>query len=144
MEQQQQAQDQGIGSKTIPAVHLHAKAREAGCGIEWSLDFKNPPDNGSKAVVDLPKGSGGHDIVIRLIATQGLDIAFDTSDPIWVSEGNACPPPAGINSDQITLGPCSDTQLRIHDSNSRECVLTYQLNFVGADPLDPMIRNGGT
>ncbi len=143
-----QPQQQNQSSCTVGGeadVRLHAKARKAGSKIEWSLGFKNPPAKGSKAEVKLEKASGGHDIVIRLIPTQGLDISFQTSDPIWVSEDSECPPPPGICTDQITIVDCIDNQLRIHDRNDGSPrSLTYQLNFIGADGLDPMIRNGGT
>jgi hypothetical protein len=142
---QPQQQNQSICTDRLDAgVRLHAKARKAGTKVEWSLDFKNPPAKGSKAEVKLEKASGGHDIVIRLIPTQGLDIRFKTSDPIWVSEKSQCPPPPGVCTDQITIVDCDDNELRIHDcNNGLPRNLTYQLNFVGADGLDPMIRNGG-
>ncbi len=142
-----QPQQQNQSSCTVGGnldVRLHAKARKAGENVDWSLDFKNPPANGSKAQVTLDKASGGCDIIIRLIPTQGLDIGFQTSDPIWVSEGSQCPPPPGIGTDQITIVDCTDNELRIHDLNDGPARdLTYQLNFIGANALDPMIRNGG-
>jgi hypothetical protein len=124
-------------------VQLHAKAREMNGVIEWSLDFANPPATGSKAEVRLGKGSGPHDIVFHLSATHGLNISFDNQNPIWVSEGTQCPPSPGVNSDQIEILDVAHRKLRIRDSNSRECTLIYQLNFIGAEPLDPRIRNGG-
>jgi len=126
-----------------PPMNVHLKARRENGRIEWDVDFKSPPDNG-KVMIDLPNKSGAHDIVFHLVPTQGLNISFNTCDPIWVDENAQCPPPPGINSDQIGVEDCKDRKLTIRDANSgpgRD--LTYQLNFVGVDPCDPVIRNGG-
>lgn len=126
-----------------PPMNIHVKARPEAGGIEWDVDFKGPPDRG-KVTIDLPAESGGHDIVFHLVATQGLDISFNESDPIWVSEGQQCPPSSGINSTQISVSEIKDKKLTIHDKNNGPAVnLVYQLNFVGAPPCDPVIRNGG-
>lgn len=148
-EQMQGSQESGANPQPgppNPPINLFAKAKREGKGVAWDLGFQNPPEQ-SKARVDLPKKSGAHEIVFHLVATQGLDIRFDTADPIWVCETGQCPPPKGINTDQITILSCVANLLRIRDSNDGpERILTYQLNFVGEDasPLDPEIKNGGT
>ena len=121
---------------------LFAKATPVGSGLSWSLGAQNPPQSG-KAIVDVPKGDPGREIVIHLVPTHGLDIQFDTSDPLWATETGQCPPPRGIDTDQLEVVSCTDRKLTLFDSNSRKCVITYQMNFVGAAPFDPEIRNGG-
>lgn len=131
---------------TRPQVRLFAKASREGKATEWKLGFDNPPEQ-SKARVELAAKSGEHEIVFHLVATQGLDISFDKDDPIWVQEGTQCPPGKGIKTDQISVDSCTHNLLRISDRNDGPArILTYQLNFVGADaePLDPEIKNGGT
>lgn len=125
-------------------VNLFAMATRSGKTVDWKLGFQNPPEQ-SKARVDLPAKSGPHEIIVHLVATQGLDIDFDTTDPIWVTESGQCPPPNGVNSDQIIVASCTRNLLRFVDKNDGPArTLTYQLNFTGAPALDPEIRNGGT
>ena len=126
-----------------PVCVLYAKAFRNGKDIDWDLGTQDPPARG-KARVSVPKGSGSQDIHIHLVAANGLKIDFDEADPIWVDEGTACPPPSGSTSDQISIASCSANLLKLHDSNTRACTLTYQLNFIGAGPCDPTISNGGT
>lgn len=126
-----------------PPINLFAKASKSPNGVEWLLDLRNPPVQ-SKARVDLAPHSGEHEIVVHLLATQGLEIGFDTTDPIWVCEGQQCPPPRGINTQQISVLSCTGNKLTLRDKNEGDaCTLTYQLNFTGACALDPEIRNGG-
>ena len=124
-------------------INLFAKASESGGQVVWSLGTHNPPAPG-KASVDIPKGDPGREIVIHLVSTQGLDVTFDRKDPIWATETRQCPPPQPkIDTDQLGVVDCTDRKLTLFDSNSRECVITYQLNFHGAPAFDPEIRNGG-
>lgn len=126
-----------------PVINLFAKATQKNGGLDWDLGFHNPPENG-KAKVDLPANSGEHRIHIHLVPTGGVDVAFNTGDPIWVVEGTTCPPPNGSKSDQVSVKRCTQHLLEIHDKNDgAPRTLTYQLNFVGAAPLDPQIQNGG-
>lgn len=143
MTQRNDANQQSQPKVNNPPTNLHVRAREVNGQIEWDLDDKSPPDQG-KISVDLLPDSGEHEIVIHLVATQGLKIDWKTSDPIWVSEGTACPPPEGICSDQIRDVTCVGNKLSFKDANDgAPRTLTYQLNFVGAGPCDPEIRNGG-
>jgi len=139
----QSSREDNVATKMNPPMNIHVKARPETTGIEWDVDFKGPPAKG-KVTIDLPPQSGDHDIVFHLVATEGLDIDFDTGDPIWVSETQQCPPQSGINSTQISIKDAKKNKLTINDANSGDPVtLTYQLNFVGAPPCDPVIRNGG-
>ena len=139
---QQSASQAEPGSKPNPEIVLHAKPHRVHGDIEWSLDFHSDPPRGAKAEVNLPKDSGSHQIVIHLVAAPG--IRFHATDPIWVVKDGPCPPPAGSTSRQIRVIECLDKKLTLLDVNDgRPCELAYQLNFVGAPPFDPMIRNGG-
>lgn len=107
----------------------------------WALGTSNPPAAGIEDIV-IPKGTQSAQIVFHLLSNGG--IGFDTSDPIWVKMGNACPKNSGI-AQQIELVSCNATTLTVADDNrGNACNLGYQLNFTGADPLDPIIKNGGT
>ncbi len=126
-----------------PNIVLHAKPHKEDGKVEWSLDFKADPPRGSKAEIRLKPCSGSHEIVIHLVKAPG--IRFDTRKPIWVIKDGPCPPPADSTSSQIRVVSCEDKKLVIRDSNDGPaCDLAYQLNFIGAPPFDPMIRNGGS
>lgn len=126
-----------------PVINLYAKPTQKNGNFDWDLGFRNPPENG-KARVNLPANSGQHTIQIHLVPTSGLNVAFNTDDPIWVTEGTTCPPPEGSKSEQISVKRCNEQLLEIHDKNDgAPRILTYQLNFLGAAPLDPQIQNGG-
>lgn len=124
-----------------PPITLYAKATRSNGGVEWALGTENPPSG--KCELDFPKDAPGRQIVIHLVATQGLNIDFDTKDPVWVGE-TGCPPPKNGKSDQLQFVGCDARKLTLYDPNSRECTLYYQMNFTGAEPFDPEIRNGGT
>ena len=127
-----------------PPINMFLKARRENGQVEWDLGGQNPPARG-KAPVDVPKGSGARDIVIHLVPTAGIDATFDTSDPVWLQEGGNCPPRRGNNCpDQIDRITCDRNTLTMHDTNSRACTIIYQMNFNGAGPCDPDIKNGGT
>jgi len=123
-------------------INVHVKARPEGGSIEWDVDFKSPPDPG-KVKIELPRGAGPEEIVFHLVPTHGLDVEFNPDDPIWVSRGDRCPDQRGLDP-QISIAGTSARKLRIHNANSGAgCTLHYQLNFLGADPCDPIIINGG-
>ena len=139
----ERAQEQSSQPRTSnPPVVLHAKLSDVNGTPVWGLGFNPDPPPRTHVEVDLPKGSGGHDVIIHL-AGNAPGVRFNTDDPIWVDESEQCPPGKGSTSEQITDIDCKNRTLTFHDKNSRGCTLTYQLNFIGAEPLDPMIRNGG-
>lgn len=124
---------------------VKVRASLIGGSIDWEVDGIKARD----AKLKLHKGSGAHELDFRLDDDTGLGLAFDTNDPIWVGENIPCPPPRGINSDQISVSACSSANLLTVDENSgRARELRYQLNFVTADGrqemCDPIIENGGT
>lgn len=92
-------------------------------------------------------GSGADfKFVITGAGTQ--NITFANTDPIWVSPDTgtgASPTASGINTNQIIdVTGAGRKVLKFTDINIDPAVdLTYQLNFTGANPLDPIIQNGG-
>lgn len=112
--------------------------------IGWDIDGKKPKDSR----ITLGAGSGKHQLDFRLKDDAEGGLAFNVDDPIWVGEDCPCPPPQGLNTDQIEVVDCSPGKLSVIDSNSgRARELRYQLNFISADgrpaKCDPVITNGG-
>jgi hypothetical protein len=110
-------------------------------------------DNGKKDFKDghiwFAKGSGGHNIQFNLDDSTGLQLSFDSSNPIDVEEGVNCPDVTGITGTQISLNGNSTGQvLTLHDENSGDPVtIGYRLHFNSKDgakyPFDPIIKNDG-
>ena len=123
-----------------PPINMFLKADTQNGQFDWDLGQNNPPPHG-KAPVQVPRGKS-HDIVIHLVGSPG--IAFDTNDPVWVQKGGNCPPAPGNScKDQIDDVQCTPNKLTMHDTNLDRVNLIYQMNFIGAPPCDPEIRNGG-
>lgn len=132
----------GDETAAVGPIVLYAEPSAVAGGVQWRLDFENPPMK-ANVLVDLPHKAPGRDIIFNLVGGCGF-VRFDTDDPIWVHKGQKCPPPDCSKDQQISVKDCSPTKLTIHDKNDGPpCVLTYQLNFIGAEPLDPEIKNGG-
>ena len=134
--------------QTTTKTDLYAQADLVNNAIVWSLDNKNPPKKNSKINLNFGKNTGSQDISVTLLDTTGLGLKF-SSDPLWVSETGGCPPPAGVNSDQIQSVVPAGSLLTFTDTNTKDCNLIYQMNFVDqannpVAPLDPEIKNGGT
>jgi hypothetical protein len=126
-----------------PPINMFLKARRVNGQVEWDLGQSNPPPQG-KAPVDVGKGDGCN-IVIHLVPTPGINATFSISDPVWIQEGGACPPQSGNNCpDQIDSVSCDSNTLTLHDTNTRQCSIIYQMNFDRAPPCDPEIKNGGS
>lgn len=115
----------------------------------WEMDIagqgKGGP-NGYPAAKVAHGSSADFQFVITGPNTQ--NITFATTNPISVSLDDGTgksPATAGINTDQIVdVSGGGSKVLKFKDLNSDPAVnLTYQLNFTGADPLDPIIQNGG-
>lgn len=136
-------QDQATGQETAGqegAGEIRFYVRPA--NGDWDIGPQNPPGKG-KAAIDFKYGDPGKDIVIRLVGAAG-NVKFNTADPVWIEENGTCPPKQGNNCpDQVYKVACTDTVLTLHDTNTRACNIKYQLNFIGAGPCDPDIRNGG-
>jgi len=113
-----------------------------------AIDFEVDGVKAKHSQLKLDKDSGAHAIDFELHDHTGRGLQFDTGDPLWVGEDCPCPPPPGVNSNQLSVTDCRERTLSTIDLNSdqpRE--LRYQLNFVGSDgsreSCDPIIRNGG-
>ena len=112
--------------------------------IAFELDGTKPGSHRLK----LGKGEGAHSIDFQLQDHSGKELRFDTDNPIWAGENCPCPPPQGLNSQQLSVGACDPQILTLVNQNSgapRE--IRYQLNFIAADgsveQCDPIIDNGG-
>ncbi len=112
---------------------------------KWKLkhDGKEGTKPSDYPVIHLKKDDGPHLIVFTI--KNGSGITF-SSDPIWVQEG-VVPPSQKSGSDQIPTWKVRDAgkKLVVFDwnDNAQQTDLAYRLNFNGAGPLDPIIRNGG-
>lgn len=110
-------------------------------------------DNGKKDFKDghiwFGQDSGAHNIQFNLDDSTGLQLSFDSSNPIDVEEGVNCPSVTGITGTQISLnGQPTGHALTIHDDNSGNPVtIGYRLHFNAKDgtkyPYDPIIKNDG-
>ena len=112
------------------------------------IDFEIDGVKAKHAQMKLDKDSGEHALDFMLQDLTGKGLRFDDQDPIWVGEDCPCPPPQGINSDQLRVVDCKGGRLSaLNANNGRERELRYQLNFVAKDgskaDCDPIIRNGG-
>lgn len=125
---------------SIP-TNVFVRARNSNRPTQWDVDLRTPPAAGSNARVVLGAGAGPENINFHLLPTPGTNITFDTANPIWVRQ-DSCPTQAGLDP-QITVANTQPNMLSIRDENSVACELHYQLNFLGADPCDPIIINGG-
>jgi len=129
----------------MPSKNVKVTATLDGAG---SIDFEIDGVKAKHARLKLDKDSGEHALDFMLQDHTGMGLRFDERDPIWVGEDCPCPPPQGINSDQLKVVGCKDGRLSaLNANNGRERELRYQLNFVADDgskaDCDPIIRNGG-
>jgi hypothetical protein len=130
-------------------VKLTAKGERVGSGIRWSLDPNdNWPPNGKVSKIDVPSQSGPCEITIK-IKMDNPDVTFDPTNPLSASEVGCPAPGSGIETDQIdpkSIVVSSNGKklsfVDLNEGNGR--IIHYALNFVGADPFDPIIRNGGS
>ena len=124
-------------------VKVRAILNDAG-GVDFEVDGVKA----KHARLKLDKDSGAHTIDFKLQDHSGKGVQFDTANPIHVGENSQCPPPQGINSDQLAVTSCDAGTLSTINQNSGEArELRYQLNFVTAEgskvDCDPIIDNGG-
>jgi hypothetical protein len=113
-----------------------------------AIDFEVDGAAAKNHRLKLKKDDGPHSIDFELQDHSGKELRFDTANPVWAGENCPCPPPQGLNSEQLTVGGCDPQTLTLVNQNSgapRE--IRYQLNFIGADGsierCDPIIDNGG-
>lgn len=119
-------------------------AVDANGAVEFDLDGMKAEHHRLK----LGKDEGPHSINFELQDHSGKELSFDTANPIWAGENCPCPPPQGLNSQQLSVDGCDPQTLTLVNKNSgapRE--IRYQLNFIAADGsiarCDPIIDNGG-
>jgi hypothetical protein len=106
---------------------------------------------------DLPKGSLNHRFEFVLDDQTGLNVRFKQVDDGMLDvkdNSQACPPPAGMNTNQIVgVARMSDVRAGFTDKNDNKngpMPVSYQLNFecddASKNPIsyDPIIINGGT
>jgi hypothetical protein len=134
-------------------------------GEDGSVEFQCMwrPDSGSvwySGPIDLPKGSGEHDLEITLDDRSGRDLQFydKAGDAMWVNIGS-CPEKGVPHADKGQIRDktvvAGKKKLTLKDINEEACRLLYALRFEGdhwTDPAgksyppyeyDPEIKNGG-
>lgn len=136
-----------MNQKQATPVNVNLTLETSATGTGWHMEVvgggKGGPGNYPK--IDIPKGSPETPFKFQITGNGTQGVTFST-DPIWVAvdDGTGSPKGAGVNSQiddvQVTQGGKS---LTFTDLNTEKVVLTYQLNFTGAPPLDPIITNGG-
>lgn len=121
---------------------------------DLSIPLTATLENGSVVVrgngsASLPAHSGSHRFMFSLDDQTGLDVVFTTLDA--ADDCTACPPPSGMNSQQIHAVSANGTSAAFTDSNSGGATqISYQWNFTCNDssklPIsyDPIINNGGS
>ena len=121
----------------------------AGLDAAGTVDFELDGIKAKDHRLKLGKDEGPHSIDFELQDHSGKELRFDTANPIWAGENCPCPPPQGLNSQQLSVGACGPQTLTLVNQNSgapRE--IRYQLNFVAADGsaegCDPIVDNGGS
>ena len=127
-------------------VKLTCKGVRTGSGIKWSLDEnEHGPASGKVARIEVPKGSGPCAVTIK-IKMDNPDVTFDLGNPLSAREGSCPPAGSGIATDQIDPKSIEvdEKDLTFVDlNNGGPRVIHYALNFVGAEPFDPVIKNDG-
>ena len=98
---------------------------------------------------NLPHGSGSHRFNFSLDDQTGLGVIFLSLDA--ADNSTVCPPPSGMNSQQIHAVNINGTSAAFTDSNSGGAMpISYQWNFTCNNsnylPItyDPIINNGGS
>ena len=128
--------------KDIKVKQLDAAIQYSSGG--WTIDYDGNLGNGHSdpyPIVKAKKDEGPHFVVFKI--HDSPNVTFSPSDPIWVSAAGK-PPPQSTDP-QIGGWQVKDAgkTLVVFDWNTQAVELDYQLNFVGARPLDPVIQNGG-
>ena len=99
-------------------------------------------------IIDLKHDSGPADFAFTIAnpgAVKFMPYVENVSSPIYIW-GEPGKPPKGVISHQIHSIDIKDNGARLEFKDKNKGMprtLTYQLNFDGADPLDPVIQNGG-
>lgn len=136
--------------------HLELQMEEKmGVGTgEISITLTATLSNGQVSVTgnggaNLPRATGAHRFNFSLVDQTGLNVTFLSLDA--ADNCTTCPPPSGMNSEQIHAVNINGTSAAFTDSNSgSEMSISYQWNFTCNNsnylPItyDPIINNGGS
>lgn len=131
-------------------VEVDVYAHPAGSNPAYTIDWRFEGGAGQgNTPIDLPKGSGSHDLTFTLHDSSGKGLTFKPKpeDAMWTHPGNKCPTGPGNGNGQITNGSVSNgcMTLTVTDDNSgNPARLQYMLRFdPSGNDFDPEIRNGG-
>jgi hypothetical protein len=140
----------------LKPIYVDVKVKSKPGGLDYGIKWKTmkywPFWNGGP--IELPRGSGGHELMFNLNDHTDLDLQFlsDPADAIWV-QPNSCPTSKCNSGGQVTPVGVEDQgqQLRATNANCGDPVdLHYALNFDGKPTVegppyshDPIIKNGG-
>lgn len=136
--------------------HQELQMEQAGGEGQANLDIQLTAtlQNGQVVIAgnggaNLPARSGSHRFMFSLNDQTGLGVTFLSLDA--ADNCTDCPPPSGMNSQQIHAVNTNGTSAAFTDSNSGgQMQISYQWNFTCNDPsklpisYDPIINNGGS
>ena len=136
-----------MNQKQATPVNVNLTLETTGDGTGWHMQVVggNKGGPGKYPKIDIAKGSPEVPFKFQITGDGTQGVTF-SSDPIWVAvdKGTGSPEGSGVHSQikdvNVSQGGKS---LTFTDLNTEKVVLTYQLNFTGAPPLDPIINNGG-
>lgn len=113
----------------------------------WIMDIAGQGKGGPNGYPPAKVAHGSGADFKFVIAGEGTQNINFSGDPIWVVVDNGSgksPDGTQPNSPEIVdVKVTGGKMLTFTDKNITAGDLTYQLNFTGADPLDPIIQNGG-
>lgn len=130
-------------------INIRLTLVDEGGTAAWHMDIAGQGKGGPNA---YPKAAVAHgssadfQFVITGPGTQNITFAQTNPISISVDDGTGKSPTVkGVQTNQIeNVSGGGGKVLKFTDLNTDPAVdLTYQLNFTGADPLDPIIQNGG-
>jgi len=138
-------------SNQTPTVRV-IPVRENGVFKQWNMSMNasgNGQGPGNYKHIEVNVGNTAT-ITFKIVDPQGITFAPNnppTSSPIYIQSGTS-KPVSGVDPQfqpvvLATNGPDAGIKLTVPDSNTTAGAYTYQLNFVGAPPLDPIVDNGG-
>lgn len=128
-------------------INVKLTRGDQGGSTVWLMDIAGQGKGGPNGYPPAKVAHGSGADFKFVITGQGTQNITFSNDPIWVdvdTGAGTSPAEAGIKSDQIidVKGGGGKT-LSFTDTNTSAVNLTYQLNFTGAESLDPIIQNGG-
>lgn len=134
-----------------PAIDLFP-VRKGGAFDHWEMSVGGGPRQGAPFPQLSVKHGNNAEFSITISDAQGIEFQpynLPSSTPIYIQAGLQ-KPTGGIDADIKNIKVKDDPQtgaknavLKFHDGNQKAGPLTYVLNFKGADPLDPIVNNGG-